>query len=156
MIMATTLGSKAPEFTLFDTEKNARRLSEFHGKNVVLAFFPGAFTGVCTKELCTFRDAMSNFNTLNAQVVGISVDSPFANKAFAAQNNLQFPLLSDYSREVSIQYGGIHEDFAGMKDYSASKRAVFIVDTNGKVIYAWVSENPGVEPDYNAIAQVLK
>jgi peroxiredoxin len=154
--MALKTGSKAPEFTLFDTEKKPRPLSEFRGKNVVLAFFPGAFTGVCTKELCTFRDAMSNFNNLNAQVVGVSVDSPFANKAFAAQNNLQFPLLSDYSRGVSKQYGGVHEDFAGMKGYSASKRAVFIVDANGNVKYAWVSENPGVEPDYEAVTQALK
>jgi peroxiredoxin len=156
MNMALLVGSKAPEFILFDTEKKPRLLSEFRGKNVVLAFFPGAFTGVCTKELCTFRDAMSNFNNLNAQVVGVSVDSPFANKAFAGQNNLQFPLLSDYSREVSKQYGGVHEDFAGMKGYSASKRAVFIVDAYGNVKYAWVSENPGVEPDYEAVTQALK
>ncbi len=108
------------------------------------------------KELCTFRDAMSNFNDLQAKVVGISVDSPFANKAFAVQNNLQFPLLSDYTREVSKQYGGVHEDFAGMKGYSASKRAVFIVEANGNVKYVWVSENPGVEPDYNTITQALK
>jgi peroxiredoxin len=154
--MVINVGSKAPVFTLFDADKKSRSLSEFLGKNVILAFFPGAFTGVCTKELCTFRDAMSNFNDLNAQVVGISVDSPFANKAFAAQNNLLFPLLSDYSREASKQYGGVHEDFAGMKGYSASKRAVFIVDANGNVKYAWVSENPGVEPDYNAITQALK
>jgi len=154
--MALNVGSNAPEFTLFDTEKIPRTLSEFRGKNVVLAFFPGAFTGVCTKELCTFRDAMSNFNNLNAQVVGVSVDSPFANKAFAAQNNLQFPLLSDYSRDVSKQYGGVHDDFAGMKGYNASKRAVFIVDANGNVKYAWVSENPGVEPDYKAVTQALK
>ena len=154
--MAINIGSKAPDFTLFDTNNKSRSLSEFRGKNIVLAFYPGAFTGVCTKELCTFRDAMSNFNNLNAQVVGISVDAPFANKAFATQNNLQFPLLSDYSREVSKEYGGVHEDFAGMKGYSASKRAVFIVDANGNVKYAWVSENPGMEPDYNAITQALK
>ncbi|MCX6120487.1 MAG: peroxiredoxin [Ignavibacteriales bacterium] len=154
--MAINVGSKAPEFTLFDADKKSRSLSEFLGKKVVLAFFPGAFTGVCTKELCAFRDAMSNFNDLHAQVVGISVDAPFANKAFATQNNLQFPLLSDYTREVSKQYGGVHEDFAGMKGYSASKRAVFIIDTNGTVKYAWVSENPGVEPDYTAVTQALK
>jgi glutaredoxin-dependent peroxiredoxin len=154
--MAITIRSKAPEFTLFDTDKQSRSLAEFRGKNVVLAFYPGAFTGVCTKELCAFRDAMSNFNSLQAQVVGISVDSPFANKAFASQNNLQFPLLSDYSREVSKQYGGVHEDFAGMKGYSVSKRAVYIVDAVGNVKYAWVSENPGVEPDYDAISNALK
>jgi glutaredoxin-dependent peroxiredoxin len=154
--MAINIGNKAPEFTLFDSDKKPRSLSEFRGKKTVLAFFPGAFTGVCTKELCTFRDAMSNFNNLNAQVVGISVDSPFANNAFAMQNNLQFPLLSDYTREVCKQYGGVHEDFAGLKGYTASKRAVFIVDANGSVKYAWVSENPGIEPDYDAISQALK
>jgi peroxiredoxin len=154
--MAMNVGSKAPEFTLFDTNKKPRQLSEFHGKKIVLAFYPGAFTGGCTKELCAFRDAMSNFNKLNAQIVGISVDSPFANNTFAAQNNLQFPLLSDFTREVCKQYCGIHEDFAGIKGYSASKRAVFIVDPNGTVTYAWISENPGVEPDYNAIILALK
>jgi peroxiredoxin len=154
--MAVNVGNKAPEFTLFDNDKKPRSLTEFRGKAVVLAFYPGAFTGVCTKELCAFRDAMSNFNHLNAQVVGVSVDSPFANKAFATQNNLQFPLLSDYTREASKMYGGVHEDFAGITGYSASKRAVFIVDANGSVKYTWVSENPGIEPDYNAITQALK
>ena len=154
--MALNVGSKAPEFILFDSNKKSRQLSEFHGKKVVLAFYPGAFTGACTKELCAFRDAMSNFNNLNAQVVGISVDSPFANNAFAAQNNLQFPLLSDYTREVCKQYCGVYEDFGGIKGYSASKRAVFIVDANNTVTYAWISENPGVEPDYNAVILALK
>jgi glutaredoxin-dependent peroxiredoxin len=153
--MAIKIGSKAPEFSLFDADKKSRSLTEFRGKNVVLAFFPGAFTGVCTKEMCAFRDAMANFNNLNAQVVGISVDAPFANKAFASQNSLQFPLLSDYLREVSKQYGGVHEDFAGMKGYSASKRAVYIVDAKGDVKYMWVSDNPGIEPDYDAISQAL-
>ena len=154
--MALKVGSKAPEFTLFDTNKKSRQLSEFHGKKVVLAFYPGAFTGACTKELCAFRDAMSNFNNLNAQVVGISVDSPFANNAFATQNNLQFPLLSDFTREVCKQYCGVYEDFGGIKGYNASKRAVFIVDANNTVTYAWISENPGVEPDYNAVIMALK
>jgi glutaredoxin-dependent peroxiredoxin len=154
--MTIQVGNKAPDFTLIDTEKNPRSLSEFRGKKVVIAFYPGAFTGVCTKEFCTFRDAMSNFNTLKAQIVGISVDSPFANKAFALQNNLQFPLLSDYSREVSKQYGGVHEDFAGLKGYSASKRAVFVLNENGIVKYVWISENPGVEPDYDEIVKALK
>jgi len=154
--MVIKVGNKAPEFTLFDADKKQRQLSEFRSKNVVLAFYPGAFTGVCTKEFCAFRDAISNFNNLNAQVVGISVDSPFANKAFAAQNNLQFPLLSDYTREVSKQYGGVYEDFAGLKGYSVSKRAVFIIDAEGRVKYIWVSENPGVEPDYEGISQALK
>jgi peroxiredoxin len=154
--MAVKVGSKAPEFTLFDTNKKPRQLSEFLGKKVVLAFYPGAFTGACTKEVCALRDAMSNFTNLNAQIVGVSVDSPFANKVFATQNNLQFPLLSDYTREVSKQYGGVYEDFAGITGYIASKRAVFIIDANGIVTYSWVSENPGVEPDYDAVSQALK
>ena len=154
--MAVQVGNKAPEFTLFDTEKKSRSLSEFHGKKVVLVFYPGAFTGVCTKEMCTFRDTMSKFNEFNAQVVGISVDSTFANKAFATQNNLQFPLLSDYSREVIRQYCGVYESFAGVKGYSASKRSVFIIDGNGIVKYAWISEDPGVEPDYDAVSKALK
>jgi peroxiredoxin len=154
--MAVQVGSKAAEFTLFDTEKQSRSLSEFHGKNVVLAFYPGAFTGVCTKEMCSLRDAMAKLNEFNAQVVGISVDAPFATKVFATQNNLQFPLLSDYTREVVRQYCGVHEDFAGLKGYTVSKRAVFIVDGNGIVKYVWISENPGVEPDYDAISKALK
>ncbi len=154
--MAVKVGNKAPEFTLFDTERKSRSLSEFRGKTVVLAFYPGAFTGVCTKEMCTFRDTMEKFNRLNAQVIGISVDASFANYAFAAQNNLQFPLLSDYSRKVINEYCGVHEDFAGLTGYTASKRAVFIIDASGIVKYVWISENPGVEPDYNAIEQALK
>ena len=154
--MAINVGSKAPEFTLFDTNKKPRQLSEFLGKKVVLAFYPGAFTGACTKEVCALRDAMSNFTNLNAQIVGVSVDSPFANKVFATQNNLQFPLLSDYTREVSKQYGGVYEDFADITGYIASKRAVFIIDANGIVTYSWVSEDPGVEPDYDAVSQALK
>jgi len=154
--MAINIGSKAPEFTLFDTDKKPRSLSEFKGKNVVLAFYPGAFTGVCTKEFCALRDAMSKFNTLQAQIVGISVDTPFANKGFALHNNLQFPLLSDYSREVSKQYGGVYEDFSGMKGYTASKRAVFVIGSDGVVKYVWISENPGLEPSYDEIVKVLK
>lgn len=153
--MALTIGSKAPDFTLIDTERNERTLKQFLGKKTVLAFYPGAFTSPCTKELCTFRDSMANLNTLNAQVIGISVDGPFANKAFADANNLTFPLLSDYASEVSKKYGGVHFDFAGMKGYTAAKRAVYVLDQNGTVKYAWVSENPGVEPPYDEINKVL-
>ncbi len=153
--MAIEVGNKAPNFKLFDSEKNLRSLEEYKGKKVILAFYPGAFTRVCTNEMCAFRDSFSNFNELNAQILGISVDSPFTNKAFATQNNLQFSLLSDYTREVSKLYGGVHEDFAGMKGYSASKRAVFVIDENGIVKYIWISENPGVEPDYKEIKKYL-
>ncbi len=153
--MSATVGQRAPEFTLADTEKKMRSLSEFMGKKTVLAFFPGAFTGVCTKEMCAFRDSMSKLNELNAHVVAISVDSPFSNKAFATQNNLQFPILSDYTKSVVRQYGGVHEDFSGLKGYVASKRAVFILDKGGFVRYSWISENPGVEPPYEEVTKAL-
>jgi peroxiredoxin len=153
--MALQVGSRAPQFTLVDTEKKPRTLSEFKGKNVVLAFFPGAFTGVCTKEVCTLRDSMSRFNESNAQVLGISVDSPFANKAFATQNKLEFPLLSDYSRRSLKEYGVVHEGFAGLEGYAAAKRSVFVLDKDGVVQYAWVSENPGIEPNYDEVTAAV-
>jgi glutaredoxin-dependent peroxiredoxin len=153
--MTIKKGDQAPDFTLFDTNRKARSLKEFSGKKVVLVFYPGAFTSVCTKELCTFRDSLAAFNSLDATVIAISVDGPFANQAFAEQNGLKFPVLSDYSRSVSKAYGGVHEDFVGLTGYSVSMRAVFVVDEHGKIAYAWVSENPGIEPDYAAIKQVL-
>lgn len=153
--MALKVGDKAPDFKLFDADKKERSLSEFLSKKTVLAFYPGAFTGVCTKEMCTFRDSLTNLGKVNAQVVGVSVDAPFANKAFATANNLSFPLLCDYTRAISKQYGGVHEDFAGLKGYSAAKRAIFVLDTKGIVKYAWISENPGVEPLYDEINKAV-
>jgi glutaredoxin-dependent peroxiredoxin len=153
--MALKVSDKAPDFTLFDADKKERSLSEFLSKKTVLAFYPGAFTGVCTKEMCTFRDSLTNLSKVNAQVVGVSVDAPFANKAFATANNLSFPLLCDYTRAISKQYGGVHEDFAGLKGYSAAKRAIFVLDTKGIVKYAWISENPGVEPLYDEINKAV-
>jgi peroxiredoxin len=148
-------GDKAPDFTLYDTERKQRTLKEFLGKKTVLAFYPGAFTGVCTKEWCSLRDSIATFGSLNAQVVGISVDSPFANKGFADHNKLTFPLLSDFSREVSKQYGGLNGDFGGVTGYTAAKRAVFILDAQGIVRYTWVTDNPGVEPPYDEIQKAL-
>ncbi len=154
--MATKVGDNAPGFTLIDTERKPRSLSEFLGKKTVLAFFPGAFTGVCTKEMCTFRDSMSKLNGMNAQVVGISVDSPFANKAFAAQNNLQFPVLSDFDRQTVKKYGIELKDFAGLKGYTAAKRAVFVVDNAGVVRYSWITDDPGVEPKYDEVTKAVE
>ncbi len=153
--MALTVGSKAPEFTLVDTEKNMRSLSEFLGKKTILAFYPGAFTGVCDKEMCTLRDSVSTLKTVNAQVVGISVDGLFANRAFAKQYQLTFPLLSDFTREVSKTYAGLQENFAGVKGYSTSKRAVFVLDAQGIVKYAWITDNPGVEPNYDEVRKAV-
>lgn len=154
--MAIKVGDKAPVFTLTDTEKKARSLSEFLGKKTVLAFFPGAFTGVCTKEMCTFRDSMAKLNTMNAQVVGVSVDSPFANKAFATQNNLQFPILSDFDRQVIKKYGIELTNFAGLSGYTAAKRAVFVIDNAGTVRYSWITDNPGVEPNYDEVTKAVE
>ena len=154
--MPLKVGDKASDFKLIDTDRKERSLNEFLGKKTLLAFFPGAFTGVCTKEMCTLRDSMANLNSMNAQVVGISVDSPFSNKGFADANKLTFPILSDYSRAVSKQYTGLYEDFAGLKGYTAAKRAVFVLDKNGVVKYSWISEtNPGAEPPYDEVNKAL-
>lgn len=154
--MTLALNQAAPNFTLFDTEIKERSLSEFLGGKLVLAFVPAAFTGVCTKELCTFRDSLSELNQLNAKVVAISVDAPFSNKEFAKVNQFNFPILSDYTRSVSKQYGGVHEDFIGIKGFSVAKRAVYVLDSKGVVKYAWVSENPGAEPNYGEIKAALE
>jgi peroxiredoxin len=153
--MSVEVGQKPPDFQLFDQDRKLRTLKEFQGKKVVLAFFPGAFTSDCTKEMCTFRDSMQALNGLNAQVVGISVNDPFTNKAFAEANKLQFPILSDYGREVVRKYNAFHDDFAGLKGYTAAKRSVFILDANGMVRYRWVSEDPGKQPDYEEIKNAL-
>ncbi|MBC7097509.1 peroxiredoxin [Candidatus Bipolaricaulota bacterium] len=146
---------KAPDFRLPDTELKLRSLGEFLGQKVVLAFYPGAFTSVCQKELCSFRDMLARLESLEAQVVGISVDSPFANRAFAEVNRLPFPLLSDFGGKVARQYGGVHEDFLGIPGYTVAKRAVFVLDPGGMVNYAWVSDDPGVEPPYGEIEEAL-
>lgn len=149
------VGSKAPDFTLVDMDRNTRNLSEFKDKNIVLAFYPGAFTSVCRKEMCTFRDSLSNLEALDAQVIGISVNDPFSNKAFHEMNMLNFPLLCDYNREVIEAYGISLHDFAGLQGYTVAKRSVFIVDRDGVIRYRWISENPGLEPDYGEIETEL-
>jgi len=147
------IGQRAPDVQLIDTDRKPVKISDFKGKTTVLLFFPGAFTGVCTKEMCTFRDSMANYNKLNANVVGISVDSPFSDKAFKDANQLSFPLLSDYAREAVKAYGVELPNFAGLNGYTAAKRAVFILDKDQNVRFKWVSDNPGVEPNYATVAQ---
>ena len=154
--MAVEVGQQAPEFTLYDTDRKGRSLSEFKGQNVVLAFYPGAFTGVCTTEMCALRDSSSQFNALNAQVLGISVDPIFSLKVFSEQNTLNFPLLSDYRRQTVNQYDVAIENFAGMEGYTAAKRAVFVVDKEGVVRYTCIGPNPVVEPDYDEIRHALE
>ncbi len=153
--MAAEVEDKAPDFELFDVERDKRTLSEFSGSNLVIAFYPGAFTSVCTQEMCALRDSLARFNEMNATVVGISVNDPFSNKAFSDQNQLNFPLLSDYARRAVSDYDVALEDFAGMNGYTAAKRSVFVVDGEGTIRYKWVSEDPGVEPNYDDIAEKL-
>ena len=153
--MALKTGDKAPEFTLFDTDRKPRSLKELMGKKTVLAFFPGAFTGVCTKEMCTLRDSLASLASLNANVVAVSIDSPFANKGFADHNKLPFPVLSDFTRQTAIAYTGLQENFAGIPGYSTAKRAVFVLDAHANVKYSWITENPGVEPPYEEVNKAL-
>ncbi|GBC75001.1 Putative peroxiredoxin bcp [archaeon HR06] len=154
--MPIEVGKRAPDFTLYDYDRKERNLKDLLGGKLILAFFPGAFTSVCTKEMCTFRDSIKELEALGAKVVGISVDSPFANKAFAEKNNLNFLLLSDYNREVIKKYDLVLENLAGLKGYTASKRAIFILDKEGIVRYKWVSDDPTKEPNYEEIKKVLK
>ena len=149
--MSAKLGQRAPGFQLFDQEKVLRSLSDFMGNKTVLCFFPGAFTTVCTREMCRFRDSNRTFSDLGATVVGISVNDPFTNQAFAQANDLLFPILSDYNRTTIADYGIRHDDFAGLDGYSVAKRSVFILDDQAIVRYSWVSEDPGMEPDYDEI-----
>jgi peroxiredoxin len=149
------VGRKPPDLQLPDQGKVIRSLKDFLGKKTVLAFFPGAFTEVCTKEMCKFRDSAQPFLDFGAQVVAISVNDPFTNKAFAETNGLKFLILSDYTRETVRRYDVFHEDFAGLKNYTAAKRSVFILDEAGTVRYKWVSEDPGKEPDYEEVIRQL-
>jgi glutaredoxin-dependent peroxiredoxin len=154
--MSVSVGAKSPQFTLVDTAKTLRSpLSEFAGKKIVLLFYPGAFSGVCDKEMCNFRDSLSAYNSLNAQVIGISVDSPWANKAFAQHYNLTFPLLSDFDRTVIKQFDIVFDGFGGVKGYTVAKRAVYVIDEKGIVKYAWVSDIPGVEPPYDDVKKAI-
>ncbi|MFQ5990124.1 MAG: peroxiredoxin [Candidatus Methylomirabilales bacterium] len=154
--MAPAVGQKAPDFSLVDTDRKPRSLAEFKGKKVILAFYPAAFTGVCTKEMCTFRDSLGDLANLDAAVLGISVDTPFANKAFAEQYKINFPLLSDYARDVISAYNIQFPDLAGLKGYTAAKRAIFVLDKEGVIRYAWVSDDPLKEPNYDEVTQAAQ
>ena len=147
--MAAELGSKAPDFTLTNHERQAMPLSGERGHPVVLAFFPAAFSSVCTKELCTFRDSMSRLNEANAQVYGISVDTFFTLKAFHDQQHFAFPLLSDFNKQVIREYGVFNEDMIGLK--GIAKRAVFVIDKDGVVRHSEVLDDARNEPDYQKV-----
>lgn len=149
------IGTPAPDFALVDTNRETKSLKDFKGRATVLAFYPGAFTGVCDTEWCTLRDSMAELNDLNANVVGISVDSPFTGGGFASRHNLQFPLLSDYQRETINRYGVLLQDFAGLPGYNVAQRSIFILDADGIVRYKWIAEKPGIEPDYDTLKKEL-
>ena len=147
--MSVDVGSKAPDFTLRSDDGTPVTLSSNLGSAVVLAFFPAAFSGVCTKELCTFRDQLSRLNAVNAKVFGISVDTFFALKAFREQQHLTFPLLSDFNKEVIEQYGVSNPDMIGLK--GIARRAVFVVDKEGIIRHAEVLADARNEPDYEQV-----
>ncbi|QKR00175.1 peroxiredoxin [Metallosphaera tengchongensis] len=148
------IGEKAPDVELVDTELKKVKISDFKGKIVILAFYPAAFTSVCTKEMCNFRDSLAKFNKFNAQVLGISVDPPFSNKAFKEANKLNFPVLSDYRRDAVKTYG-VDMEFPPLPGYVIAKRAVFVIDKEGRIAYKWVSEDLGKEPSYEEIEKVV-
>ena len=146
----------APDFTLKNTNKEDVSLSQFNDKTIVLAFYPGAYTGVCDTEMCTLQDNLKAFDELEATVLGISVDSPWANGGFSKQYNLEFELLSDFNREVIKSYDVVFEGLGGIEGYTCANRAVYIVQ-DGVIKYAWeASPNPGVEPDYDDIKNTLQ
>jgi len=152
--MSADVGSKAPEFSLTNQDREAVTLSGLKGKPVVLAFFPAAFSGVCTKELCTFRDSMAQLGKAQAQVFGVSVDTFFTLKAFQDQQKLTFPLLSDFNKTAIRDYGVFNEDMIGLK--GISKRAVFVIDKDGVVRHREVLEDARNEPNYDAVFKTLE
>jgi len=146
-------GAKAPDFTLTNQDREAVTLSGLKGRPVVLAFFPAAFSSVCTKELCTFRDSLARLNQAKAQVFGISVDTFFTLKAFQTDQKLTFPLLSDFNKQAIRDYGVFNEDMIGLK--GIAKRAVFVIDKDGVVRYRQVLEDARNEPDYEQVFAAL-
>ncbi len=153
--MALAVGQPAPDFTLQDQERNPITLSALRGKPVVLAFYPGAFTGGCTREVCSLRDNMEQFNGVDAQVLGISVDIPMVQKAFSEANNLNFPLLSDYRRETATEYDVVLRNMSGLEGYNTARRSVFVVDKAGIIRYVWVAAGDPIPP-YEELKLALK
>jgi len=149
-----SVGDTAPDFTLMANDRNMVTLSDSIGNKVVLAFYPAAFTGVCTTEMCTFTNFMSDFENIEAEVFGISVDSIFSNNEFSKINSIGFPLLSDVNRNAINPYG-VGIDFV-MPGYTAAQRSVFVINEDGKIGYCWIADNPGIEPNYQEIIDFCK
>ncbi|MEM8908308.1 MAG: redoxin domain-containing protein [Bacteroidota bacterium] len=153
--MTLVKGDKAPNFTLRASDKSEVSLENYNGKNVVLLFFPLAFTGVCTEELCSMRDDIGTYEGLDAQILAVSVDSLFTLEKFKAEQNYNFPLLSDFNKNVSRAYGALYEDFVlDMK--GVSKRSAFVIDKEGTVQYAEVLESAGDLPNFSAVKETLQ
>jgi peroxiredoxin len=149
------VGDKAPDFALRASDKSLVKLSEQRGKNVLMLFFPFAFTGVCTKELCMMRDSLTEYEGLEAQILAISVDSPYTLAKWKEEQGFNFPMLSDFNKVVSKKYDALYKEFGlGLK--GVSKRAAFVVDTKGIIQYAEVLENAGELPNFEAVKQTLK
>ncbi len=153
--MNIEIGQEAPDFSLFNTEKNKVSLSDHRGKNVVLLFFPLAFSGTCTKEVCTMRDTMALYNGLNAEIIGISIDSLFVLGQFKKDNALEFELLSDFNKEVAELYGCLNETFV-YEMRGVAKRSSFILDKDGIVKYKEILESAGDLPNFEAIQECLQ
>jgi peroxiredoxin len=152
--MSVDVGAKAPDFTLHNQDRQDVTLSsELKKGPVVLAFFPAAFSSVCQQEMCTFRDSMADLSKINAQVLGISTDTFFTLKAWGDQQKLNFPLLSDYNKEVIRQYGVVNPDMIGLKDIA--KRSVFVIDRSGVVRHREVLDDARNEPNYDNVKKAL-
>lgn len=153
--MSVQEGDRAPGFTLPAGPGEELDAGELFGRErVVLAFFPLAFSPVCTDELCTFAERLDELSGLDARVLGVSVDSPFVNARFREEEDIPFPLLSDFNRKVSSEWGVLHEDLMGLE--GVAKRSVFVVGGDGRVAYRWVTDDPGVEPDYDEVRAAVE
>lgn len=152
--MAVTVGEKAPTFKLRASDTSEVSLGDYQGKNVVLLFFPLAFTGVCTEELCSMRDDIGTYEGLDAQILAVSVDSPFTLAEFKKQQQYNFPLLSDFNKEVSRAYGALYEDFV-LEMKGVAKRSAFVIDKEGNVRYSEVLESAGDLPNFSAVKETL-
>jgi glutaredoxin-dependent peroxiredoxin len=152
--MPIKLGDKAPDFTLRNSEKELVTLKQYRGQNVVLLFFPMAFTGVCTKELCSMRDSIADYAKLNAQVLAVSVDSVFTLGKWKEEQQFNFPLLSDFNKTVSKKYDSLYKDFV-FEMKGVSKRSAFVIDPEGTITYAEVLESAGDIPNFDAVKAAL-
>jgi peroxiredoxin len=153
--MSLKTGDKAPDFTLRSSEKEQISLKQYRGKNTIVLFFPMAFTGVCTKELCAMRDSIADYEKLDTQILAISVDSVFSLGKWKEEQKFNFPLLSDFNKTASKKYDSLYKDFV-FEMKGVSKRSAFVVDREGIIRYAEVLENAGEIPNFDAVKQILQ